>query len=250
MEIHKRNSLINKPFKNTSPTKSMKYQLFDENKRGSMKIDWLDAKFSFSFADFFDPTLQNFGALRVLNDDIIDGNSGFPPHPHKNYEIITIVTKGTLTHEDSMGNRTRIPHLQIQHMSAGNGIVHSEVNEFNEEVNSFQIWIKPQSINTTPYYGQMEIGDKELLLSPDGRNQSLKINQQAYLSLKTSETPFSYSNYDPKNIVYIMVVEGQAKINSIDRLKRDAIGLQNYDEKISIEPKQKTKFLIIEVPPQ
>lgn len=228
----------------------MKYQLFDENKRGSMKIDWLDAKFSFSFADFFDPTLQNFGALRVLNDDIIGGNSGFPPHPHKNYEIITIVMKGTLTHQDSMGNKTQIPQNQIQHMSGGSGIVHSEINEFDEEVNSFQIWISPQSVNTTPYYGQMEIGDKELLLSPDGRNQSLKINQQAYLSLKTFDTPFSYSNYDSKNIVYMMIIEGQAKINSFIRSKRDAIGLQNFDEKVSIEPLQKTKLLIIEVPPQ
>ncbi len=228
----------------------MKYQLFDENKRGSMKIDWLDAKFSFSFADFFDPTLQNFGALRVLNDDIIAGNSGFPPHPHQNYEIITIVMKGILTHEDSMGNKTQIPQHQIQHMSAGSGIIHSEINEFNEDVNSFQIWIKPQSVNTTPYYGQMKIDGKELLLSPDGRNESLKINQQAYLSLKTSSSPFEYGNYDTKNIVYIMVVEGEATINNSRRLKRDAVGIENFKEKITIEPQKESTFLIIEVPPQ
>lgn len=228
----------------------MKYQLFDENKRGSMKIDWLDAKFSFSFADFFDPTLQNFGVLRVLNDDIIAGNSGFPPHPHQNYEIITIVMKGTLTHEDSMGNKTQIPQHQIQHMSAGSGIIHSEINEFDEDVNSFQIWIKPQSVNTTPFYGQMDINGKELLLSPDGKNNSLKINQQAYLSLKRSSSEFKYNNYDAKNIVYIMVVEGEATIDNVKRSKRDAIGLHNFEKEIHIEPQGESTLLIIEVPPQ
>ena len=225
----------------------MDSKLFPSSQRGSMELDWLKANFSFSFAEFYNPNLMGFGTLRVLNDDIIAGISGFPPHPHKNYEIITIVMRGTLTHEDSMGNKTHIPHHQIQHMSAGSGIVHSEINEFEEEVNSFQIWIKPQEIESPPFYGQKQI-NQELLISPTGKNDSLPINQQAYISWMNRDESFEYNNYDQKNIVYIMIVDGSATIENNELFKRDAIGLYNYDEKVLIELKEKTTFLIIEIP--
>ena len=226
--------------------------------RGLVSFGWLDAKYSFSFGNYFNPDKMNFGALRVLNDDTIAPAMGFGKHPHKNMEIITIVQSGALKHEDSMGNKGIIEAGDIQVMSAGSGIEHSEVNASSQNsLTLFQLWIHSQKQDVTPRYEQKKIAplltDNAFTTIVKPKQEALKddiwIHQQAYISIGnfSNETQTNYSMQQSQNGVYIMVVEGSIVVADQTLQHRDAIGLWNT-QSVDISITKNSKVLIVEVP--
>lgn len=150
--------------------------------RGRANHGWLDARHSFSFSHFYDPRHMGISALRVINQDIVAANTGFPPHPHDNMEILTYVLRGAITHRDSMGNEARLPAGEFQLMSAGTGVTHSEYNRDGETLELLQIWLLPNVENPEPRYQQKrfpEVNGLQLVVSPDGAQDSLLIRQDA-----------------------------------------------------------------------
>lgn len=226
--------------------------------RGLVSFGWLDAKYSFSFGNYFNPDKMNFGALRVLNDDTIAPAMGFGKHPHKNMEIITIVQSGALKHEDSMGNKGIIEAGDIQVMSAGSGIEHSEVNASSQNsLTLFQLWIHSQRQDVTPRYEQKKIAplltDNAFTTIVKPKQEALKddiwIHQQAYISIGnfSNETQTNYSMQQSQNGVYIMVIEGSIVVADQTLQHRDAIGLWNT-QSVDISITKNSKVLIVEVP--
>jgi len=226
--------------------------------RGLVSFGWLDAKYSFSFGNYFNPDKMNFGALRVLNDDTIAPAMGFGKHPHKNMEIITIVQSGALKHEDSMGNKGIIEAGDIQVMSAGSGIEHSEVNASTQNsLTLFQLWIHSQRQDVTPRYEQKKIAplltDNTFTTIVKPKQEALKddiwIHQQAYISIGnfSNETQTNYSMQQSQNGVYIMVIEGSIVVADQTLQHRDAIGLWNT-QSVDISITKNSKVLIVEVP--
>jgi redox-sensitive bicupin YhaK (pirin superfamily) len=234
----------------------MKQIFYPANERGTNDIGWLKAKFSFSFGRYYDPEKVHFGALRVLNDDIIAGGQGFGRHPHDNMEIITIPMSGALEHKDSMGNTGVITAGEVQVMSAGRGIEHSEYNHSQTEAaNTLQIWLFPKERNIKPRYDQksftsaMKPNELTTLISPVKSDDTLWINQDATFSMGDFE-PKKQINYDiktPGNGVYIFVIEGTVKINGQDLNKRDALGVYNTSS-ITIDTEAKSRLLIMDIP--
>lgn len=229
-----------------------------ENTRGYANHGWLKAKHSFSFASWQNRHRMHFGALRVLNDDIVTGGQGFGKHPHDNMEIITIPLRGALRHEDSMGHTEVINAGEVQVMSAGKGIYHSEVNDsMTEEINLFQIWIFPNKQQVEPRYDQIQYDIKEVknqflqLVSPSKEDQGTWIHQDAWISIIDLEEKkeISYSLKSEKNGVYIMNIEGEQKINTEILKQRDAVGVSETNE-VTIESIKSGRLLIIEVPMQ
>lgn len=234
----------------------MKTIFYPENERGKNNLGWLKANFSFSFASYYDPNKVNFGVLRVLNDDIIAGGTGFGTHPHDNMEIITIPLEGGLEHKDSMGNTGVIRAGEVQVMSAGTGVYHSEYNASRtEEAKTLQIWIFPKERDIQPRYDQkdfkplLKTNQLTTLISPVKSLDTLWLNQDATFSIGDFETGIQL-NYDiktPGNGAYVFVIEGSVKINSAVLNKRDALGV--YDtSSFTIEPEEFSRFLIIDVP--
>mgnify|MGYP001144257005 FL=1 len=226
--------------------------------RGLVSFGWLDAKYSFSFGNYFNPDKMNFGALRVLNDDTIAPAMGFGKHPHKNMEIITIVQSGALKHEDSMGNKGIIEAGDIQVMSAGSGIEHSEVNASSQNsLTLFQLWIHSQRQDVTPRYEQKKIAplltENAFTTIVKPKQEALKddiwIHQQAYISIGnfSNETQTNYSMQQNQNGVYIMVIEGSIVVADQTLQHRDAIGLWNT-QSVDISITKNSKVLIVEVP--
>jgi len=226
--------------------------------RGLVSFGWLDAKYSFSFGNYYNPDKMNFGALRVLNDDTIAPAMGFGKHPHKNMEIITIVQSGALKHEDSMGNKGIIEAGDIQVMSAGSGIEHSEVNASSQNsLTLFQLWIHSQRQDVTPRYEQKKIAplltDNAFTTIVKPKQEALKddiwIHQQAYISIGnfSNETQTNYSMQQSQNGVYIMVIEGSIVVADQTLQHRDAIGLWNT-QNVDISITKNSKVLIVEVP--
>ncbi|MDC0342475.1 pirin family protein [Flavobacteriaceae bacterium] len=226
--------------------------------RGLVSFGWLDAKYSFSFGNYYNPDKMNFGALRVLNDDTIAPAMGFGKHPHKNMEIITIVQSGALKHEDSMGNKGIIEAGDIQVMSAGSGIEHSEVNASSQNsLTLFQLWIHSQRQDVTPRYEQKKIAplltDNTFTTIVKPKQEALKddiwIHQQAYISIGnfSNETQTNYSMQQSQNGVYIMVIEGSIVVADQTLQHRDAIGLWNT-QSVDISITKNSKVLIVEVP--
>ena len=226
--------------------------------RGLVSFGWLDAKYSFSFGNYFNPDKMNFGALRVLNDDTIAPAMGFGKHPHKNMEIITIVQSGALKHEDSMGNKGIIEAGDIQVMSAGSGIEHSEVNASTQNsLTLFQLWIHSQRQDVTPRYEQKKIAplltDNTFTTIVKPKQEALKddiwIHQQAYISIGnfSNETQTNYSMQQSQNGVYIMVIEGSIVVADQTLQHRDAIGLWNT-QSVDISITKNSKVLVVEVP--
>ena len=226
--------------------------------RGLVSFGWLDAKYSFSFGNYYNPDKMNFGALRVLNDDTIAPAMGFGKHPHKNMEIITIVQSGVLKHEDSMGNKGIIETGDIQVMSAGSGIEHSEVNASSQNsLTLFQLWIHSQRQDVTPRYEQKKIAplltDNAFTTIVKPKQEALKddiwIHQQAYISIGnfSNETQTNYSIQQSQNGVYIMVIEGSIVVADQTLQHRDAIGLWNT-QSVDISITKNSKVLIVEVP--
>ncbi|WP_282038518.1 pirin family protein [Saccharicrinis aurantiacus] len=234
----------------------MKTVIHKSDSRGFANHGWLEARHSFSFANYYNPDKLSFGALRVLNDDIIAPSAGFPQHPHDNMEIITIPLSGAIAHKDSMGNSSVIKTGEIQVMSAGKGIFHSEYNyNKDQELNLFQIWIIPNVKNIVPRYDQLNLDDilkqNELIqiLSPNKDDKGVWIYQDAWFHLGdyNKEASAEYTLKNKKNGVYIMMIEGEVSINDTKLVAKDAMGIWDSTA-VNINIKPASKFLIIEVP--
>ncbi|MFZ4581806.1 MAG: pirin family protein [Paludibacter sp.] len=233
----------------------MKTILHKAATRGHADHGWLKTNHTFSFANYYNPERMHFGMLRVLNDDWIDSGKGFGMHPHDNMEIITIPLSGTVEHKDSMGNSGTITAGEIQVMSAGTGIYHSEFNaEKNLSLSLLQIWVFPDTKNVTPRYDQISISELEKenelyqILSPSATDQGVWIHQQAWFSLGnfTLEWEGSYQLHSPQSGVYVFVIEGDAEVAGFKLNKRDGIGISEISE-IEIKTFVGTKLLVMEV---
>lgn len=224
--------------------------------RGHADHGWLNSHHSFSFANYYDPQRVQFGALRVLNDDIVTGGMGFGTHPHDNMEIVTIILEGELEHKDSMGNGSVIRKGEVQTMSAGTGITHSEFNHSSEKSCSlFQLWIFPKEENISPRYGQMSfplierLGKIITVASGDKSSNSTYIHQDAAVSIGNL-TAGSNSEYKVKwtgNGVFLFVIEGLIEAANETLHRRDAVGIYETDS-VLINAQKDSSFLIIEVP--
>ena len=223
------------------------------NERGNVNHGWLKANHSFSFANFYDPKKEQFGTLRVLNDDVVEAGFGFGMHPHNNMEIVTIPLKGALKHKDSSGGEGVIKTGDVQIMSAGKGIMHSEMATADEDVNLFQIWVFPKKVNIEPRYDQRFFDEKDrennwqIVVSPDEAHNALWINQDAYFSLGNFTATTSYKLNNENNGVYLMIIEGEIEIESNVLSNRDAIGITDAKD-FQINVIQPAKLLAIEVP--
>lgn len=232
----------------------MKTILHKASERGVSEHGWLHSRFSFSFADWYEPARMGFGVLRVINDDVIDPHSGFDKHPHRDMEIITIVTEGAVTHGDSMGNTFSVPAGDVQVMSAGTGVVHSEHNREDSTLKLFQIWISPRTKGIIPRYDQCSFrnekkNETELLVSGNEADDALYINQDAYVSRAVLDKgkEVEYTLKHPGNGIYIFVVKGSVRVADTDLADRDAIGI--VDAKgITILATSHSELLIFEVP--
>lgn len=191
------------------------------NDRGHAEHGWLNTRFTFSFADYFDPDHVQFRTLRVMNDDRIAGGGGFPTHPHKDMEIVTYVLEGALAHKDSMGNGSVIRPGDVQYMSAGTGVAHSEFNASDKEtVHLYQIWMFPDKKGYKPVYDQKHFEEAEksgklrLVVSPDGRDGSVKIRQDNEL-YATVLAPGETVNHElkPERHAYVQVARGTVTLN-------------------------------------
>jgi hypothetical protein len=224
--------------------------------RGEANHGWLHAKHSFSFANYFDPKRIQFGALRVLNDDIIAPGMGFGSHPHDNMEIITIPLEGALEHKDSMDNIGVIEADEIQVMSAGTGIYHSEYNKNKDkQVKVLQLWVLPNEKNVTPRYDQKSI--KELkkpnslypIVTPNPNGPAMWIHQDAWFHMGDFNQPteIEYQINKAGNGVYVFLIEGSAEIAGEAIKKRDAVGVWETNN-FSLSMASNSRVLLIEVP--
>jgi redox-sensitive bicupin YhaK (pirin superfamily) len=235
---------------------TMNTVLHKANTRGHANHGWLDTNHTFSFAHYYDPSRMNFGALRVLNDDFVDGGQGFGRHPHDNMEIISIPLKGDLEHKDSMGNVAVIKQNDVQILSAGTGIYHSEYNKHSDQqVNFLQIWVFPKERNIQPRYDQKSFkpGDREnklqQIVSPIASDEGVQINQDAWFHLGNLKKGFQtdYTIKQKSNGVYAFVLEGDVTVNGQKLNKRDGLGVWDID-KISITADNDAELLLMEVP--
>ncbi|QVY66934.1 pirin family protein [Polaribacter sp. Q13] len=223
--------------------------------RGFANHGWLKSHHTFSFASYQNLERMNFGMLRVLNDDVVQPKMGFGTHPHKNMEIISIPISGALSHKDSMENKRSIEVGEVQVMSAGTGITHSEFNDSKmAAVNFLQLWVIPETENVTPYYNQKMFeaaGRKnkfQVLVSPKSKQieGSLPINQQGYISMIDLDKEFK-TTYELKNGAYFFLIDGEVSIDNELLEKRDAIGITGTNQ-VSITATKQSKLLVIDVP--
>lgn len=222
--------------------------------RGLADHGWLKSRHTFSFAEYYDPKRMGFGALRVINDDYVAAAKGFGTHPHRDMEIISIPLSGTLKHRDSEGNAAKITKGEVQIMSAGTGIFHSEHNASDEEeVRFLQIWVMPKKLNIRPRYDQKtyELKDNELTLivSPTGSGTAVGINQDAYFSLGrvTEGKSVSYDVKESGNGVFVFVLSGTVIVNGQELRVRDGVGISETNN-LSINASENAEVLLMEVP--
>lgn len=236
--------------------KDMNSVLHKANTRGHANHGWLDSHHSFSFANYYNPERMHFGVLRVLNDDVVSGGKGFGTHPHENMEIISIPLEGDLEHKDSMGTTAIIKKGDIQVMSAGTGIFHSEYNKNeNQAVKFLQIWIFPNQKNVSPRYDQISLDQGKLhntlyqILSPNAEDEGVWIHQNAWFHMGSLDqgTELSYTIKDPSNGVYTFVLEGNVSVNGQSLSKRDGFGVWNTPE-LAVKADSQTNILLMEVP--
>ncbi len=229
---------------------------FSADTRGHADHGWLNANYSFSFGNYFNRDRMNFGALRVLNDDTISPGKGFGYHPHENMEIITIPLKGDLEHKDSMGNLGIINEGEIQVMSAGSGIFHSEFNKNSDKsINLLQLWVLPKKQHVEPRYDQCSIEGLRkpnsfyMVLSPHPEDNVMWIHQDAWFHLGDFDkvTSIDYELKREGNGVYIFVIEGSFSVSNEKLNKRDALGVWNTDI-ISFKAQPNSRVLLVEVP--
>jgi redox-sensitive bicupin YhaK (pirin superfamily) len=224
--------------------------------RGHANHGWLNSFHTFSFASYYEPERVHFGALRVLNDDTVEAGMGFDTHPHDNMEIISIPLEGDLEHKDSMGNTGVIRHGDIQVMSAGSGIFHSEYNHNkDQQVKFLQIWVYPNKKNVTPRYDQiaLNIADRhnrlQQILSPHADDEGVWIYQNAWFHIAQFDKGFS-AVYDLKakgNGVYAFELSGDLSINAQALNTRDGFGIWDTDT-LSLKADTDAEFLLMEVP--
>jgi len=230
--------------------------LHTADSRGHANHGWLNAYHSFSFASWYNPDRVQFGMLRVLNDDTVAAGMGFGTHPHDNMEIITIPLEGDLAHKDSMGNAATIKTGDVQVMSAGTGIQHSEFNpNADQQTKLFQIWLFPKYRNVEPRYQQITLDVTEQknnfaqILSPNLDDAGVWIHQDAWFYLSDFDDDFSKKLALQKegNGFYIMTIEGEIEVNGERLSKRDALGIWDTPE-IDIKATTAAKFLVMEIP--
>jgi len=234
----------------------MRTVFYPASERGNVDIGWLNSRHSFSFGNWYNPEKVHFGALRVLNDDIVKAGMGFGAHPHDNMEIVSIPLNGSLAHKDSTGTDGIINTGDVQIMSAGSGIRHSEYNPSSSDAANFlQIWVIPKSRNIQPRYGQKtfdannRVNNWQIVVSPDENDQALWINQDARFALAKIDEGKELS-FTPKfknNGVYVFVIDGEITVDNKLINKRDAIGVSDTDG-FSIKANKASEVLAIEVP--
>jgi redox-sensitive bicupin YhaK (pirin superfamily) len=213
---------------------------------------WLKTYWLFSFSDYYDPENIAHGTLRVFNDDNVESQSGFPDHPHRNYEIVTIVLEGELTHWDSSGNRGVIKSGDVQRMSAGSGVYHSEMNIGENPVHLYQIWVEPNEENVLPSYEQKHFNLDEKnhlmkLVSSDGKD-CIKINSDSsfYFGTFESDRQIRYES-NPKRKVFIYIRQGEMRINNELFKSNDQARIENQSI-IVIQTIKESGFVLIDVP--
>ena len=230
--------------------------LHKANTRGHADHGWLNAYHSFSFASWYNPERVQFGKLRVLNDDTVAAGMGFGEHGHDNMEIITIPLEGDLAHKDSMGNAETIKTGDVQVMSAGTGIRHSEFNpNHDQHTKLFQIWLFPRTQNVTPRYQQITLDVTEQknnfaqILSPSAENEGVWIHQDAWFYLADFEKDFSKTYHIKKegNGMYVFVISGTITVDEQELETRDGLGINNF-ETLKITASTDAKFLLMEIP--
>ena len=231
--------------------------LHKANTRGHANHGWLDSWHTFSFAGYYDPSRMHFGALRVLNDDTVAPGMGFGKHPHDNMEIISIPLEGDLEHQDSMGTSSVIRKGDIQSMSAGTGIVHSEKNKNNDQMVRFlQIWVIPNQRGVTPRYDQVSIEEKEkenklaTVVSPVGSKEGgVHIHQNAWFNMAKLDANISLKHDIRKqgNGLYAFILEGDVRVNGIDLNRRDGLGISATDS-VEVKAVSDVYVLLMEIP--
>ncbi len=232
--------------------------LHTANSRGNANHGWLNAYHTFSFASYHNPERHNFGVLRVLNDDTIAAGMGFGTHPHDNMEIITIPLEGDLAHKDSMGNSSVIKNGDVQVMSAGTGIQHSEFNpNHDKQTKLLQIWVFPKERNVEPRYQQITLDENDRhnklqqILSPDADDAGVWIHQDAWFHLGKFDKGVT-ANYKLKkegNGLYAFILKGDVKIDGQELHTRDGFGISNFED-VDIIANSDAEFLLMEVPMQ
>jgi quercetin 2,3-dioxygenase len=231
--------------------------LHKADSRGEANLGWLKSRHTFSFSNYHNPERMHFGVLRVLNDDVVIGGRGFGTHPHDNMEIISIPISGDLEHKDSMGNSTVIRKGDIQVMSAGTGIKHSEYNKnTDEEVQFLQIWMFPNQRAVQPRYDQITLDETKLhnnffqILSPNADDDGVWVHQNAWFHLGQFDQGIS-TTYDLKdatrNGVYVFIIEGDATVNGQALNRRDGLGISDVTQ-LAIKADSAARILLMEVP--
>jgi redox-sensitive bicupin YhaK (pirin superfamily) len=242
-------------FSNTKKEQTMEKIIERAADRGQANHGWLQTRFSFSFSNYYNPKRIHFGALRVVNDDYIAAASGFGTHPHDNMEIVTIPLQGTLTHADSMGHTQTITPGEVQVMSAGTGLTHSEYNhEPQQAVTLFQVWVFPRAKNYEPRYDQRRFDPAQrhnqwqTIVNPDHEG-ALWIHQDAWFRLADFDAGQhnTYTIARPGNGIFLMVIEGQIEIADETLHPRDTISLSGISQ-IDIKTLTDTKLLLIDIP--
>jgi redox-sensitive bicupin YhaK (pirin superfamily) len=237
-------------------TRTMKSVLHKANTRGHVNHGWLDSNHTFSFANYYNPQRMNFGVLRVLNDDRVMAGRGFGTHPHDNMEIISIPLDGDLEHKDSMGNVAVIKKGDVQVMSAGTGIFHSEYNKNSDkEVKFLQIWLFPNKRDVNPRYDQISLNNEEMndnlmqILSPNQDDEGVWIHQNAWFHMGNLSKGKSveYKIKDSRNGVYAFIIDGDVSIEGQELNRRDGYGVWDTD-KINIDAISNARVLLMEVP--
>ncbi len=235
----------------------MKTILHKAATRGHNSFGWLNSYHSFSFGHYHDPERMHFGALRVLNDDTVAAGMGFGKHPHDNMEIVSIPLEGDLHHNDSTGRNEIIRQHDVQIMSAGSGIAHSEMNaNKNKEVKFLQIWVFPKTQNIEPRYEQKSFNPKDRIdqiltvVAPDD-DKAVWINQDAWFSLANLSKDFTtnYALHKSENGVYAFLIKGNVSINGIELNERDGLGISEIKD-LQISASTDAELLLIEVPMQ
>ncbi|MBD3610025.1 MAG: pirin family protein [Gammaproteobacteria bacterium] len=224
------------------------------NQRGHASHGWLNSYHTFSFADYYDPQHMGVSALRVINDDTVAPKAGFPMHAHRDMEIISYVLSGALEHKDNMGNGSVIRPGEVQCMSAGTGVMHSEYNPSSDDnVNFLQIWIMPNEKGVQPGYEQQDFSSElenqlTLVASPDGRDDSLTIHQDALLYASRIKAGTSINHtLNTGRTAYLHLAKGEARVNNLDMQHGDGVTINN-EERISITTNDQAEILLFDLP--
>ena len=234
----------------------MKINIHKSDSRGVTNIGWLNSRHTYNFSNYYDSSRVGFGKLRVINDDIVNPSMGFGAHPHDNMEIISIPLRGSLRHEDSMGNQHVIETGEVQIMSAGTGITHSEYNNSDvDQVGFLQIWILPKSRDIKPRYEQSRFdwskkrNQFQTIVSPDGEGESISINQDAYLSLIDidKDRSVSYQLNNINNGIYLFVIAGSVLFDEHCLEQRDGVEVSSISN-VDLVAVTDSHILCIETP--